>query len=65
MNGRIQVERYAALAGNQYKTGDLVDVRQLGRCEVLAVLPDGMLRLRTSERCPVLVKAAICRKVPA
>ena len=64
MDGKMQVERYAALAGEQFRTGDLVDVRQLGRCEVMEALPDGMLRLRTSERCPVLVKAVVCRRVP-
>ena len=63
MNGRIQVEQYAALAGNQFRPGDLVDVRQLGRCEVLEALPDGVVRIRTAERCPVLVKAIVCRRV--
>ena len=64
MDGKQQTAAYAALAGQQFRTGDLVDVRQLGRCEVMEALPDGMLRLRTSERCPVLIRAAVCRKVP-
>ena len=64
MNGLEQTKAYAALAGEQFRTGDLVDVRQLGRCEVLEALPDGMLRLRTSERCPVIIRAAVCRRVP-
>lgn len=64
MNGLEQVKAYARLNDNDFKPGDLVDVRQLGRCEVLEVMPDGMLRLRTSERCPVLVKAVVCRRVP-
>lgn len=64
MNGLEQVKRYAALAGEQFRPGDLVDIRELGRAEVLEVLPDGLLRLRTAQRCPVLVRAAVCRKVP-
>lgn len=63
MNGLEQVKAYARLHGDELKPGDLVDVRQLGRCEVLAVLPDGMARIRTAERCPVLVKRFICERV--
>jgi len=63
MDGRTQVEQYARLAGDKFKPGDLCDVRQLGRCEILEALPDGVLKLRTAERCPVLVRAAICERV--
>jgi len=63
MNGKMQVEQYARLAGDLFTPGDLVDVRQLGRCEVLEVLPDAVLKLRTAERCPVLVRTAICERV--
>ena len=63
MNGLEQVNHYARLAGDEFKPGDLVDIRQLGRCEVLAILPDGLLRIRTADRCPVLIRAAVCRKV--
>ena len=63
MNGLEQVNHYARLAGDEFKPGDLVDIRQLGRCEILAVLPDGLLRIRTSDRCPVLIRAAVCRRV--
>ena len=62
-NGRLQVEQYAALARSGFKPGDLVDIRTLGRAEVLEVLPGGMLRIRTADRSPVLVRAAVCRKV--
>jgi len=62
-NGRKQVEQYAALAGIQFNPGDLVDIKQLGRAEVLEVLPGGTLKVRTAERCSVLVKAIVCRKV--
>jgi len=69
MNGREQTEAYARLytpdqlAG--YRVGDLVDIKQLGRAEVIAVLPQGMLRVRTADRCSVLVKAIVCRRVRA
>ena len=63
MNGLEQVNHYARLAGDEFKPGDLVDIRQLGRAEVLAVLPGGMLRIRTADRCPVLIRAAVCRRV--
>jgi len=62
-NGLEQVKQYAALAGNQFNPGDLVDIRQIGRAEVIEVLPEGMLRVRTAERCSVLVKQFVCRKV--
>jgi len=65
MNGREQVMQYAALAGIQFNPGDLVDIRTLGSAEVLDVLPGGMLRVRTADRCPVLVKAIVCRRVRA
>ena len=48
---------------DEYRAGDLVDIRQLGRAEVMEVLPGGMLRIRTADRCPVLIRAAVCRKV--
>jgi len=63
MNGLEQVKAYARLRGDELQPGELVDVRQLGRCEVLAVLPEGMVRLRTAERCPVIVKRVICERV--
>ena len=63
MNGMQQVKAYARLAGKRFKPGDLVDIRTLGRAEVMAVLPDGMLRVRTASRCPVLIRAAECRMV--
>jgi len=62
-NGLEQVKQYAALAGNQFNPGDLVDIRQIGRAEVIEVLADGVLKVRTAQRCPVLVKAIVCRKV--
>jgi len=63
MNGLEQVKQYATLAGDEYRAGDLVDIRQLGRAEVMEVLPGGMLRIRTADRCPVLIRAAVCRRV--
>lgn len=62
-NGLEQVTQYAALMGEQFQPGDLVDIRELGRSEVLEVLPDSMLKVRTATRCPVLVKAIVCRRV--
>jgi len=62
-NGRKQVEQYAALAGIHFNPGDLVDIKQLGRAEVLEALPGGMLKVRTAEKCSVLVKQFVCRKV--
>lgn len=63
MDGTQQVRAYAALAGEQFQPGDLVDIRTLGRAEVIEVKPDGVLSVRTAERCPVLIRAAVCRKV--
>ena len=63
MNGKKQVQQYARLGGYVFKPGDLVDVKQLGRCEVIAVMPDGFIQLRTQQRCPVLVKRSICERV--
>jgi len=62
-NGLEQVQAYSALMGNQFRPGDLVDIRTLGRAEVLEVLPGGMLKVRTAERCAVLIRAAVCRRV--
>ncbi len=62
MNGRQQVQLYAQLAST-IQPGCLVEIRQLGRAEVLEVLPEGMLKVRTANRCPVLVKASVCRLV--
>ncbi len=65
LNGRQQAEALARLANPEpgFKSGDLVDIRTLGRAEVLAVLPGGLLRIRTANRCPVEVKAFICERV--
>ena len=52
MNGREQVEAMSRLyepdnlAG--IKAGDLVDVQTLGRCEVVALLPPSLLKLRNA-----------------
>lgn len=62
-NGLEQVNQYAALMGEEFQPGDLVDIRELGRSEVLEVLPGSMLKVRTATRCPVLVKAIVCRRV--
>lgn len=62
-NGMEQVRQYAALMGKGLNPGDLVDIRTLGRAEVIEVLPDGVLKVRTASRCPVLVRALVCRKV--
>mgnify|MGYP005877808585 FL=1 len=62
MNGREQAEALARLA-NPWRAGDLVDIRTLGRAEVIEVLPGGMLKVRTAARCPVLIKAVACQKV--
>ena len=64
MDGKQQTEAYAALAGDQFRPGDLVDIRTLGRAEVIEVLPAGVLKVRTAARCPVLIRAAVCRRVP-
>ena len=64
MNGLEQTQAYAALAGDQFRPGDLVDIRTLGRAEVMEVMPAGVLKVRTAARCPVLIRAAVCRKVP-
>lgn len=64
MNGRQQTEALARLA-NPWRAGDLVDIRTLGRAEVIEVLPEGMLKVRTAQRCPVVVKAVVCRRVTA
>ena len=62
MDGKQQTDTYAALAGELFMPGDLVDIRTLGRAEVQAVLPGGMLRVRTAQRCPVMVRAADCKQ---
>lgn len=62
-NGLEQVRQYAELAGEQFNPGDLVDIRTLGRAEVIEVLAGGMLKVRTAKRCPVLIREAVCRKV--
>jgi len=63
MNGMQQVKAYAALMGDRFEPGDLVDIRTLGRAEVIEVKPDGILKVRTAQRCPVLIRAAVCKKV--
>lgn len=63
MNGLEQVKAYARLNGDDFKAGDLVDIRTLGRAEVIEVMTKGMLKVRTAARCPVLIRAAVCRKV--
>lgn len=62
-NGLEQVRQYAGLAEEGFNPGDLMDIRTLGRAEVIEVLAGGMLKVRTAQRCPVLVKATVCRKV--
>lgn len=63
MDGKQQTEALARLA-NPWRAGDLVDIRTLGRAEVVEVLDGGMLKVRTAARCPVLIRAAVCRRVP-
>lgn len=63
-DGRQQAEAYAKLSQPAIQPGDLVDC-PLGRAEVMEVLPGAMLKLRTSDRCPVMVKRYICQKVRA
>lgn len=52
MNGREQVERYSQLwepdelAG--FRVGDPADAPNLGRVEVVALLPPSLLKVRTS-----------------
>ena len=70
MNGREQANAMAKLAGSWQpdslagiKVGDLVDLPTLGRCEVVALLPPSLLKLRNGTGAEFKAGWRQCQKV--
>ncbi len=67
MNGKEQVEQYARLwqpdepAG--FRINDLVDCPTLGRCQVIALMPPSLLKVRTATGAEAKVGWKVAQKV--
>ena len=67
MNGREQVEAMSRLYQPDHlagvKVGDLVDLPSLGRCEVVALLPPSLLKLRKADGAEFKAGWRACQRV--